>query len=339
VRYAPPLRPAALAGYAAAAAVVLGAALAIGASHPVRQFEAFKAAPRPPARGEEDFVQSHLFSANGSGRWQFWETALDQFGDRPLRGHGAGSYDAWWAQHGSLAVFVRDAHSLYLETLGELGVVGLTLLALALLSVLATAVAGLACAGPAERTTRAALLATAATFLVAAGIDWMWELPAVGAVGFACLGLLAGLGVGPAEQAPAPGWRRRLALGIPAALFGLALIVGQGIALVKETRLDGSQAAVRRGDTGAALRAARAARDIEPWAATPYLQLALIEEQAGALAAAEARIRQAIERDRTDWRLWLTAARIQTKRGHIHAARRSYERARALNPRSPIFQR
>ena len=73
-------------------------------------------------------MRSHLLSANGSGRWQFWESAVDAFQATPLLGHGAGSYEAWWAEHGSLAVFVRDAHSLYLETLAELGVLGFLLL-------------------------------------------------------------------------------------------------------------------------------------------------------------------------------------------------------------------
>jgi Flp pilus assembly protein TadD len=114
--------------------------------------------------------------------------------------------------------------------------------------------------------------------------------------------------------------------------------VGQVIALLAETRLDASQAAVRRGDTAAALASARSARDVEPWAASPYLQLALVEEEAGHLVRAENRILQAIHRDETDWRLWLTAARIQTKQGEIVRARRSLDRARRLNPRSPIFR-
>jgi tetratricopeptide (TPR) repeat protein len=214
--------------------------------------------------------------------------------------------------------------------------VGFVLLALALASALGFGFAGLVPAGPEERTTRAALLAVAIAFVFAAAIDWVWELPVVSIVGFACLGLLTGLGKGQGRADSLPS--RRLALLVPVALVGLALIVAQAIALVAETRLDSSQAAVRRGDSAAALSAARSARDVEPWAASPYLQLALVEEQAGSLAAAERRIRQAIHRNATDWRLWLTAARIQTKRGDVGAALRSLARARELNPRSPIFR-
>jgi O-antigen ligase/polysaccharide polymerase Wzy-like membrane protein len=338
VRFAPPLRGA-LAGRVVVGAIVVGAVVATLVAHPIRHFEAFKAPPVQPSPAETDFVQSHLFSANGSGRWQFWSAAADQFRDEPLHGAGAGSYEAWWAQHGSLAVFVRDAHSLYLETLGELGVFGLVLLAGALLSALALGVAGVARARPLERTTRAALLATAIAFLLTAAMDWMWELTVVSVVGLTCLGLLAGLGLGGGEAAESLRGRRRLALAVPFAAIGLALIVAQAIALVAETRLDSSQSAVRRGDTAAALAAARSARDVEPWAASPFLQLALINEQAGSLPEAERRIRQAIHRNEADWRLWLTAARIQTKRGEVAAARQSLARARELNPRSAIFRR
>jgi tetratricopeptide (TPR) repeat protein len=335
--FLPELHPPRAAGWACVLGAIGAAVLAVALSHPVRHFEAFK---RPPVKlnpGDRDFVQQHLFSANGSGRWQLWNAALKQFESKPAEGRGAGSYEEWWAQKGTIAFFVRDAHSLYLETLGELGIVGFVLLGGALLSAVAIALDGLVRGPPEERSLRAALVATALAFLLACAIDWMWELTVVSIVGFTCLGLLAGLGTGRSAAAPVERRRPRLAVALPVAIVALAVIAGQAIALYAQTRLNASQSAVDRGDTQAALRAARAAHDAEPWAATPYLQLALIEERASALRNAELRVDQAIERDREDWRLWLTRARIQTKRGHIRAARRSLARAHELNPRSPIF--
>jgi Tfp pilus assembly protein PilF len=118
----------------------------------------------------------------------------------------------------------------------------------------------------------------------------------------------------------------------------LAICV-EGVLLLAQSRLDDSRAAAQRGDQPAALSAALDARSIQPWAASPYLQLALLQEQSGNLRAADRRIREAIERDASDWRLHLVAARIAVKRGFIGKAKRDLDRARALNPRSPLFAR
>jgi Tfp pilus assembly protein PilF len=102
-------------------------------------------------------------------------------------------------------------------------------------------------------------------------------------------------------------------------------------------QLHASAAAVQRNDGDAALRHAIDAKNLEPWAASPYLQLALVEEQLGNLRAGRRWIEKAIRRSPVDWRLWLVAARIETKTDDLAAARRSLRRARALNPRSPLF--
>lgn len=328
----PPSYAAGRVALAGAAVVLLGL---VALAHPIRRVENFKRPPQAFAEDDPDFVQSHLFSSNGSGRWQFWSTALDEFGTKPLNGRGAGSYQAYWAQHGSLAVFVRDAHSLYLEALGELGLIGFGLLVgsfgLGVAIWLARLRRGRE-AGP-ERDTTAAAGAAFLAYALAAGIDWMWELPAVSVVGIACLALMAG---GTATRALPS--RPHVALRAVVAAAAVCLVVAQLIPVLRDHEIGASRSAVARGDTAGALEAAARARDLEPWAATPYLQLALVEEQAGELPRAEESIREAIERNELDWRLWLIAARIQTKRGEIRLARRSLARARALNPRSPLLR-
>lgn len=321
-RYLPRPRPSRQLGWGLAGVATV-VALAIGvAAHPLESFETFR---QPPAeRSGEVALQEHLLSAGGSGRWQFWEAAVDQFETRPITGRGAGSYEAWWAQNGSFSYFLRDAHSLYLETLGELGLVGFVLLVGALLSGLAAALR--------PRAHLAAPAAAFAAFCFAAGIDWMWELTAVALVGVAFLGLLT------AAPEPAP-WRfptpARAALG----LVALVLISAAAIPLLAQLELRSSQASARRENFAPAREAALRARDLEPWAASPYLQLALVQEEQADLFAARRSIESAIERDREDWRLWIVAARVETKLGDIAAARRSLARAVQLNPRSPLFTR
>jgi hypothetical protein len=333
------LRP--MVGRLATALVVIAALAGVAASDPVERFQTFKAPPAELRGAESDFIKAHLLSGNGSGRWQFWGAALDEFETAPVWGRGAGSYEAWWAQHGSVAMFVRDAHSLYLETLGELGLLGFALVAGAFAVGISSALMRLRPGD--DRTTIAALTAAFLAFAVGVGIDWMWELTAVSVVGMVCLGLLTG----PATAVPArprvardderPPARRRFAVGAVALVLGWLVICAEAIPLLAQMKLNDSQEAVAGGDGEDALSDALAARALQPWAASPYLQLALVHEEMGELPAARDWIGEAIDRDSEDWRLWLVAARIETKAGSPEDAERSLRRAAELNPRSPLF--
>ena len=332
-----------LAGWMAALVVLAAALVGAVASDAPSRFAEF--CDPPPEFAQDDFVQAHLASGSGSGRCQFWSAALDQWKERPLAGQGAGSYEAWWAQNGTIPYFLRDAHSLYLETLGELGLVGFLLLAGALgTGLVAGARRLLSATDPEEGVAVAAVLSAFLAFLAAAGIDWVWELTAASAVGLLLLGLATGPAtsttapkLAAAESRPARFSRRRYGIGIAVLVAGWALICVQAIPLLTQYTLASSQEAVREDDLGAALDRALAARQLQPWGASPYLQLALVHERRDDLAAAEAAIREAIERDPLDWRLWLVAARVETEAGDIAAARESLARAIALNPRSPLF--
>ena len=312
-------------------------AAGIVAARPVHRFHEFEKVP--PELGSAS-VQKHLFSGSGNGRWQLWEASVDEFQTRPVIGRGAGSYEAWWAQHGNLAFFVRDAHSLYLETLGELGIVGLVLLAAFFVSVLAIGARRLLGHEDEERSVVGALLAILLAFLFEAGVDWMWELTAVGVV----MALASGLLVGPAtEPLPVfdalddlrPRALRLVRVGTMVILMGL--VVAAAIPLLAAMEVRHSQDAANKGDFAAALKDARGAQSLQSWAATPYLQTALVYEQAGDLPSAIREIHSALQRDDSDWRIWLVAARLETKAGQIEEARKSLARARERNPRSALF--
>ena len=79
--------------------------------------------PQGAARGRSASRAPPGRAAISSGR-----SALDAFSTDPLTGIGPGTYEFWWAENGSLPGFVRNAHTLYLETLAELGIPGLALL-------------------------------------------------------------------------------------------------------------------------------------------------------------------------------------------------------------------
>jgi Tfp pilus assembly protein PilF len=113
--------------------------------------------------------------------------------------------------------------------------------------------------------------------------------------------------------------------------------VAQGIPLLAQSDIERSQARAARYDFPAAFSSARDAERIQPWAASPRLQLALLHEATGDFGAAQHEIRAAIVRDDSDWRLWLIAARIQQEQGHRAAAAANLRRATSLNPRSPLL--
>ena len=333
-----------LLGRIAAVGGALLALAAVLAADPLARFEAFKEPPSALAAPERDFVRAHLLTSNGSGRWQFWSSALDQFEGDPILGDGAGSYEAWWAENGTLATFIRDAHSLYAEALGELGVIGFLFLLGALATGVAVALKRCLRSSAEDRPTVAALAACYFAFVLAAAVDWIWEVAAVSAVGVVALALLVGpatavfarprLAVsGERPRSPIP----RFSFGVGLLLTAWLLIVAHAIPLLAGARIRASESASARGDFERAASEARSARDIQPWAATPYQQLALVAEGAGRLSVARSAVRQAIERDRRDWRLWYVKARIETKLGEVEAGVRSLERAVALNPRSTLF--
>ena len=86
-------------------------------------------------------VYSRLGTAAGSHRYQYWVAAVHAFDSKPLIGIGPGTFQFYWAQHGSIYEFVRNAHSLYLETLAETGVLGGALVIAFLLLLLVSGVA------------------------------------------------------------------------------------------------------------------------------------------------------------------------------------------------------
>ena len=126
-------------GQATVAVLLALVVVAIVLAHPIARFDAFRS-NSAIAHTHGTQTTNHLLTTSGSGRWQFWGAAVSQFRAHPLNGGGAGSWAAWWLQHGSLPVYTQFAHSLYLEALGELGIVGLLLIAAAVLTSVSGAV-------------------------------------------------------------------------------------------------------------------------------------------------------------------------------------------------------
>ena len=249
-----------------------------------------------------------------------------EFRAHPLNGGGAGSWGAWWLEHGSLpGIFTQFAHSLYLESLAELGIVGLLLIGAAVVVAVVGAVRSALLLESAEV---AATAACGIAFFVAAAYDWVWQLGGIAIVGVGMLGFA--LGALPSTRATAG---RRIGVLRPAiALVAVAAIIPQYVVLAAGSHLRNSQAAFHAGDAGRARSEALAAKAIEPWAASPYRQLGLVSEGEGRYATAAQWLDEAISHSRRDWTLWLIAARIEAKRGNAGQARSDLAELRRLNP-------
>ncbi len=137
------------------------------------------------------------FGSVGSNRYVYWRVAAGEFADHPFRGGGAGSFRAAWLRERPFPETVRDAHSLYLQTLAELGVVGF----LALLVLLAGVAAAARRAWRTAPAVTAGPAAALVVWLVHAGIDWDWELPALTLVAFTLAGLVLARAAPPAGAA------------------------------------------------------------------------------------------------------------------------------------------
>ena len=163
---------------------------------------------------------ARVASLNGA-RPTIWRQGLDAFASRPLLGIGPGTFAFWWARHeGSPAI--RDAHSLYLGTLADLGVPGLLALAAIILGLLAAgADAGrrLSWRPPVA----AGLAAAAIAFCVQAAGDWLWQVPAT--VALATLAIVVLVASGSTRRA-GPNRGRSFALAFVAVVAGAAMIPG-----------------------------------------------------------------------------------------------------------------
>ena len=317
-----------IAGLAAAATIL---ALVGGASGLIsREWSHFKSPVGPSSNSSAE----RLASASGNGRYQYWSAALDAFESRPLTGIGPGTYEFWWAEHGSIPGFVRNAHSLYLETLAELGVPGLALLLALLGTVFVTGSRGMRSADASERAMLAAALAAAAGFVSAAAIDWVWQVTVV-PVAFLLLAaaVLRSSGGGHVGGVAGRLGSQRTAL---AAISVCALVViGVPMLAIRDVRQ--SQEDVRAGHLDSAISDADSAADLMSFAATPNLQRALVFEAQGNLGAAAQAANDAARQESTNWRTWLTLSRIDWEAGRPKPAVAAYRKARSLNPHSSLF--
>lgn len=272
-----------------------------------------------PVTGETANLNDRLFTLSGNNRAESVGVAWDAARERPLLGHGGGSFEYVWYEERRSPLVIRDAHSLYAETLGELGAVGLVLLGIALLTPIVAVV----------RARRARLVPAVGGAYVAwalhSAVDWHWEI-----VGVTLVALLAG---GVALLASERLRVRTLpeTLRWPLLAASVALTAFAVISLVGNQALFAAKEAVARHDWEAAVEHGRRAESLLVWSFEPHVVLGDAAAGRGDRAGALDAYREAVEVDGRNWVVWLRFA--QVARGTERRA--AYDRVRELNPREP----
>ena len=312
-------RRSALGAVVAVAAIVL---LVVGGPSFVgRQYNRFVSNSQPAGA----LTRDRLADPSSDGRIGQWRLSLQQFGHHPLLGGGAGSYQTYYAQHRSTSATVTDTHSLYLQTLGEDGLIGIVLLLAALLSIFVGLASQLR--GP-HRALYAALLAAAAAWAIHGAVDWDWQMPAVTlwlfAVGGLALASRQGDLAGPAVSV------NRVAL---AASF-LALAVAPLLIGFSYQRLRGAGAALAAGRCGTARDQALSSTSLLGVRPQAYEIIGYCDLEQGYPIEALAAMRTAASDDEQAWdyHYGLAIALAENGLDPISEA----ERAVALNPEEPI---
>ncbi len=268
--------------------------------------------------GAGESLNRRLFSLSNNGRVDLWAAAWQDFRQHPALGTGAGSFEQYWYANRTDGQTVRDGHSLYAETLAELGVPGFVLLFVLLGAPLVALVR-------VRGWPLAPLLGAAyVAFLVHAGVDWDWEVPAV-----TLLALLIGVGLlavvrerTSTSVTRIPRIALVVAVLVPLAGFSLYTLAGN-------RRLAGALGSLGGGNWKQAAARARDAAGWMPWSAGPWYALGAADAALGRRSQAVADIREAVARSPYDWTLWVDLGNVSTG-----AERRAaYARARELNPR------
>jgi tetratricopeptide (TPR) repeat protein len=179
-------------------------------------------------------------------------------------------------------------------------------------------------------------------FVLAVAVDWNWQIGAFMVAGTTLAAVplsrpsAAHARASESRKLHAHGRRFLAATGLGLAAVGSIVVLA--LALVAPQSVQASREALARNDQRAAAMEAARGESAAGFAASPALQRALVAEEAGDLAGAEAAARRAAERTPGDWRPWFLIARLATAQGDEREAIAAFRRAKALNPESGLLR-
>jgi O-antigen ligase len=313
------------------AVVVVGAfaALAVVAEDPAEwvdeRLEELGSSGTPELGGEES-----RFGFNAtSERPDQWRVAWEDAREEPLLGQGAGAFQFTYARERDADLTARDAHSVEMELVGELGFPALVMFAVVVIGAAAGALRSRTI-GPASAALSAGALAAGAYWLAHTSIDWFWVYPAVTAPVFALMGAAAAPALSAARRRPAAAAR----------IIVAAVVVAVAVATVPQflsERYVNDAYRDWQSDLEGAYDDLDRAQGLDPFSDEPFLAEGSIAREAGDRARAVKAFREAIDRTPDEWVSHLYLGELLARRDP-DAAERELETAAELNPRSAAVQ-
>jgi hypothetical protein len=283
--------------------------------------------------GEPGGTASH-FGGLGSHRYDFWRVGLIEFERHPVQGIGTDNFVAPYLELRRSDEQPLYPHSLLVGVLSESGVVGTLLfggfLGLTLLTVVRIP------AGP-RRELAGVLAAAAGVWLLHGLVDWLWEMPALGALGI----LLLAAGCGLAPRRPASSRPPRRFLRYAAAGCGAVLVVALAATLVfpwiaeRDVR---RAASLWRVNPSAAFSILSQAHDLNPLSNEADLVAGAIASRLHDYPRMRSSFAGAVTRSPDDWYANLELGISASLTGKRALAAASLRRAALLNPGDPIVR-
>jgi O-antigen ligase/polysaccharide polymerase Wzy-like membrane protein/tetratricopeptide repeat protein len=286
-------------------------------------------------------------TAVGSVRARYWNEALKIAKTHKALGVGAGSYATVRTRFRTDNLDVRHAHGYVVQTLADLGLVGMAVSLALLAAWLAAAVrtvglwgAGRRAPWTPERVGMATLLAICVVFGVHSFVDWTWFVPGNAILALLCAGWLAGRG--PTEEPilrrtpPRLAVREPWRIGVAVAAVAVAVVAAWASWQPQRAVAEGSDAlgSAEAGHFAQARGQIAHAERTNPLSVDLLFQEAAIERADGNAAGARSTLQEAVRKQPANPATWLNLAEFELSEGRKPQALSAVGSALYLDPRS-----
>jgi hypothetical protein len=284
-------------------------------------------------------VDRPRFGSGGGWRYDMWRVALVEFQNDPLRGVGAGNFASRYYQERRTLQEARQPHSLELQLLAEVGLLGVLAMALTVVCLLAGQFRnGMVSASAEVRWPSVATLGIFVAWLTHTSVDWLHILP--GVTGVALIAAVAGCTIRRGQ--PVHGDRRepsRPGIGMVAMVVAVALLVASiGRQYAADWYRRDARDALASGQATLATDRADRALSLNPESLESHYLLAGALARMGDYDGAVIWLRKAAKKESENYLPWALLGDLAVRHGELNLAARRYAIASRLNPLDPTLR-